>query len=57
MASKRLSKLCGLATDEVPVCCVNIGTVSKRKLGSRVRPLPAAFVSELTGGSPTGTVQ
>ena len=57
MASKRLSELCGLATDEVPVCCVNIGSVSKRKPGTLVRPLPAAFVSELTGSSPTGTVQ
>jgi Transketolase, thiamine diphosphate binding domain/NAD binding domain of 6-phosphogluconate dehydrogenase len=50
-------ELCGRASDEVPVCCVNIGTVSKRKPGSRVRSLPSSFVSELTGGSPTGTVQ
>jgi nitroreductase len=57
MASMRLSELCGLAAGEMPVCCVNIGTVSKRKPGTRVRPLPSAFVSELTGGSPTGTVQ
>lgn len=57
MTSKRLSALCGLVADEVPVCCVNIGTVSKRKPGTRVRPLPSAFIIELTGGGPVGTVQ
>lgn len=57
MASKRLSELCGLAADEVPVRCVNIGTVSKRKPGTRVRPLPSSFVSELGGGHPGGRVQ
>lgn len=57
MSSKRLSELCGLAPDEVPVCCVNIGTVSKRKPGTRVRPLPSSFVSELGGGQAAGRVQ
>lgn len=57
MASKRLSELCGLAPGEVPVCCVNFGTVSKRKPGMRVRPLPSTFVTELVGGGPAGTVQ
>ena len=57
MASKRLSELCELAADEVPVCCVNIGTVSKRKPGTRVRPLPSSFVSELGGGQAAGRVQ
>lgn len=57
MASKRLRELCGLATDETPVCFVNIGNVSKRKPGVRVRPLPTAFVTELAGGGPAGTVQ
>lgn len=57
MASKRLSELCGLAPGEVPVCCVNIGTVSKRKPGSSVRPLPSSFVSELDGGRAAGGVQ
>lgn len=57
MASKRLSELCGLAPGEVPVCCVNIGTVSKRKPGTRVRPLPSSFVSEPGGGQAAGCVQ
>lgn len=57
MASKRLGELCGLAPDEVPVCCVNIGTVSKRKPGSRVRPLPSSFASELGGGRAAGGLQ
>ena len=57
MASKWLRELCGLAIDETPVCCVNIGTVSKRKPGMRVRPLPSAFVTELAGGGPAGTLQ
>lgn len=57
MASKRLVELCGLAPGEVPVCCVNIGSVSKRKPGSRVRPLPSSFVSELGGGRAAGGVQ
>ena len=48
MASQRLRDLCGLADGEAAVCCVNIGTVSKRKSAARVRPLPAAFLSELS---------
>ncbi len=47
MASGRMGDLCGLADGEVAVCCVNIGTVSKRKSAARARPLPASFVSEL----------
>ena len=57
MASKRLAELCGLAPGEVAVCCVNIGTVSKRKPGTRARPLPAAFVTELARSGPSETVQ
>ena len=57
MASKRLVELCGLAPCEVAVCCVNVGTVSKRKPGSRARPLPAAFVTELARSGPAQTVQ
>jgi nitroreductase len=57
MASKRMGDLCGLAPDETPVCCINIGTVSKRKPGTRVRPLPSTFVTELAGGDPAGIVQ
>jgi nitroreductase len=47
MKSKRMHQLCGLGYEEWAVCCVNIGTVSRSKAGSRVRPLPADFVSEL----------
>lgn len=47
MRSKRMHALCGLAEEEFAVCCVNIGTVSKRKGPARVRPRTADFVSEL----------
>ncbi len=47
MASQRLRDLCGLVPGEVPVCCVNIGTVTRRKGTPRLRPLPTAFVAEL----------
>ena len=57
MASKRLLDLCGLAEGEAAVCCVNIGTVSKRKSATRARPLPAAFLSELSVGTVTGGLQ
>ncbi len=52
MASKRLHDLCGLGRGEVPVCCVNIGTVSQRKAATRARPRPAEFLSELGPESP-----
>lgn len=48
MASQRLHDLCGLAEGEAAVCCINIGTASKRKSAARVRPLPAAFLNELS---------
>jgi nitroreductase len=51
MASRRLHELCGLVEGEAAVCCVNIGTVSKRKSAARVRPQPAAFLSELSVGA------
>ena len=54
MASKRLHELCGLGDGEVPVCCVNIGTVSQRKPATRVRPRPAEFTSELAPALPPG---
>ena len=57
MASKRLHDLCGLAEEEAAVCCVNIGTVSKRKSAARARPLPAAFLSELSVGTVVGGLQ
>lgn len=47
MKSPRMRALCGLVEGEYAVCCVNIGTVSRRKSGIRTRPLPADFVSEL----------
>ena len=47
MASDRLHRLCGLAEGETVVCCINIGTVSRRKASSRLRPRPSEFVSEL----------
>lgn len=47
MSSPRMRDLCGLGNGEVAVCCLNIGTVSKRKNAARTRPLPAMFTSEL----------
>jgi nitroreductase len=47
MASPRLLELCGLGEGEVPVCCVNIGTVSKRKPTARLRPAPADILCDL----------
>ena len=46
MASPRLRVLCGLAEDEVPVCCINVGSVTKRKPG-RARPHADQFVTTL----------
>jgi nitroreductase len=56
MASERLHRLCGLTEGETPVCCVNIGTVTKRKASPRSRPLPAAFVSVLPDESALSSV-
>jgi nitroreductase len=47
MTSVRLKALFALQEDEVPLCCVNIGTVSKRKAAHRARPDPSAFTSIL----------
>jgi nitroreductase len=47
MASRRLHRLCGLTEGETPVCCVNLGTVSRRKPAPRSRPLPSELVSLL----------
>ena len=52
MKSKRMHELCGLGPEEFAVCCVNIGTVSKRKSAARLRPAPAEFVSELGAAQP-----
>ena len=47
MASPRLGELLNLADAEVPVCCVNIGTVSRRNDATRVRPAPRSFTTVL----------
>lgn len=51
MASLRLHALCGLGEGEVPVCCINIGTVSKRKATNRLRPTAADLLTELGSDS------
>jgi len=45
MSSPRLTRLCALADGEVPVSCINIGTVTQRRTPKRVRPPPSEFVS------------
>ncbi|MEO8542799.1 MAG: nitroreductase [Burkholderiaceae bacterium] len=47
MASTRLRALLGLPEGEVPVCCVNIGTVTLHKPRQGKRPAPAQFTSTL----------
>lgn len=47
MASPRLGELLKLADAEVPVCCVNIGTVSRRNAAARLRPAPQSFTTVL----------
>lgn len=47
MSSPRLARLCALAEGEVPVCCINIGTVTQRQPPKRVRPQPSQFLSVL----------
>lgn len=44
--STRMRELFRLEDGEEAVCFINIGTVSKRKVG-RVRPAPTSFVSQL----------
>jgi nitroreductase len=45
MSSPRLRRLLGLADGESAVCCINIGTVTKRKSPLRARPTPAEILS------------
>jgi nitroreductase len=52
MSSPRLRALCGLTDGEVAVCCVNIGTATRRGQRAASRPLPAQFVSVLVDDSP-----
>ena len=47
MASPRLRALLALAEGEEAVCCVNIGTVGKRKPAATARPLPERFSTVL----------
>lgn len=51
MSSPHLRRLCALAEGEVPVCCVNIGTATRRSQRLQPRPLPAQFFSELAPAS------
>ena len=57
MASPRLHVLCGLQDGEVPVCCINIGTVRQRKAATRVRPTAAELLRELPGDPTSGAMQ
>ncbi len=52
MSSPRLRALCGLDEDQVPVCCINIGTVARQKVGSRTRPRIADFFRDAPLESP-----
>jgi nitroreductase len=54
MGSPRLAALCALTPDEVPVCCINIGTVTRHKTQARVRPAPALFFSDLPSRTANG---
>lgn len=47
MTSARLHELCGLANGEVPVCCINLGTLTKHKDSPRIRPQPSQFSHKL----------
>ena len=47
MGSPRLAELFALQPGETPVCCVNIGTVTKASKARRARPAPEAFTRVL----------
>lgn len=47
MASERLRELLGLAESEAPACCINIGTVAKRKPAARLRPVAGDILTVL----------
>ena len=46
MQSPRMRRLFSLAHGEEAVCCINIGSISKRKM-PRTRPEPSSFVSSM----------
>lgn len=52
MASPRLHRLLELGDGETPVCCVNIGTVEKRRASPRARPQPREFLAVLGADVP-----
>lgn len=54
MRSPRLAALCGLSAGEEPVCCINVGTVTRRKPPARPRPAPAQFFSDLPPAAAAG---
>ncbi len=58
MASTRLRALLSLPDAEVPVCCINVGTVGQHKPRHGKRPEPAAFTrtldAEADGASGSG---
>jgi nitroreductase len=45
IASQRLRQLFKLPPDEFPICFITIGTVSKNKSGSALRPDSSAYHS------------
>jgi nitroreductase len=47
MTSTRLRALLALPEEDVPVCCINIGTVARHKPRQGKRPAPEAFTSTL----------
>lgn len=47
LASPRMRALCALADGEVAVCCVAVGTPTRRPLRAAPRPLPAQILSPL----------
>jgi len=55
MTSTRLRALLGLTDSEVPVCCINIGTVSRHKPRQGKRPAPASFTTALSDATDEGS--
>jgi hypothetical protein len=50
MDSTHMRGLLGLVDGESAVCCVNIGTATRRHITKRLRPQPAEFCGELQDG-------
>jgi nitroreductase len=48
MSSIRIRTLCELAEGEQAICCINIGSVSQRRLGDRTRPVPGQILATLS---------